>query len=44
MDIGDIVGVRALVFNTKTSEISIHATEVTLLSRVFRCFLRSSMA
>lgn len=33
MDIGDIVGVRGEVFKTKTGEISIHATAVTLLSK-----------
>ena len=33
MDIGDIVGVRGTAFTTKTGEISIHATEVTLLSK-----------
>lgn len=33
MDIGDIVGVKGKAFTTKTGEISIHATEVTLLSK-----------
>ena len=33
MDIGDILGVKGYVFTTKTGEISIHATEVTLLSK-----------
>ncbi len=33
MDIGDIVGVKGLVFTTKMGEISIHAHEVTLLSK-----------
>ena len=33
LDIGDIVGVRGEVFKTKTGEISIHASEVTLLSK-----------
>ena len=33
MDIGDIVGIRGEVFKTKTGETSIHATEVTLLSK-----------
>ena len=33
MDIGDIVGVKGEVFKTKTGEISIHAEEVTLLSK-----------
>lgn len=32
-DIGDILGIRGEVFTTKTGEISIHATEVTLLSK-----------
>ena len=33
MDIGDLVGITGEVFKTKTGEISIHATEVTLLSK-----------
>lgn len=33
LDIGDIVGIKGTVFKTKTEEISIHATEVTLLSK-----------
>ena len=33
MDIGDIVGIRGEVFKTKTGEISIHASEVKLLSK-----------
>ncbi len=33
MDIGDIVGVKGYPFRTKTGEMSIHATEVTLLSK-----------
>ena len=33
LDIGDIIGVKGTVFTTKTGEISIHATEVTLLSK-----------
>ena len=32
-DIGDILGIRGTVFTTKTGEISIHAEEVTLLSK-----------
>ena len=32
-DVGDILGVKGEVFKTKTGEISIHATEVTLLSK-----------
>ena len=32
-DIGDIIGVRGQVFRTKTGEISIHAAEITLLSK-----------
>ena len=38
MDVGDIIGIRGEVFRTKQGEISIHAAEITLLSRVFRCF------
>ncbi len=33
LDIGDIVGIVGKVFKTKTGEISIHADEVTLLSK-----------
>lgn len=33
LDIGDIVGLKGEVFKTKTGEISIHASEVTLLSK-----------
>ncbi len=32
-DVGDILGIRGTVFTTKTGEISIHAEEVTLLSK-----------
>ncbi len=32
-DVGDILGIKGEVFTTKTGEISIHATEVTLLSK-----------
>ncbi|MBD5545489.1 MAG: lysine--tRNA ligase [Lachnospiraceae bacterium] len=32
-DVGDIVGIKGEVFETKTGEISIHASEVTLLSK-----------
>ncbi|MBQ1801786.1 MAG: lysine--tRNA ligase [Lachnobacterium sp.] len=32
-DVGDIIGVRGFVFKTKTGEVSIHAKEVTLLSK-----------
>ncbi len=32
-DIGDIIGVRGKVFETKTGEISIHAEELTLLTK-----------
>lgn len=33
MDIGDIVGLTGTVFKTKTGEISIHASSITLLSK-----------
>ncbi len=33
MDIGDIVGIKGTVFKTKTGEVSVHATEVILLSK-----------
>ena len=32
-DIGDLLGVRGTVFRTRTGEISVHAQEVTLLSK-----------
>ncbi len=32
-DVGDILGVKGFVFKTKTGEISVHAKEVTLLSK-----------
>ena len=32
-DVGDILGIRGIVFTTKTGEISVHAKEVTLLSK-----------
>ena len=35
-DIGDIVGVKGTVFQTRTGETSIHATEITLLSKSLR--------
>ena len=36
IDVGDIVGVKGYVFKTKTGEISVHATEFTLLSKSLR--------
>ena len=33
LDIGDIIGLKGEVFKTKTGEVSIHAAEVTLLSK-----------
>ena len=36
MDIGDIVGLTGFVFKTRTEEISIHAKEVTLLTKSLR--------
>ncbi len=35
-DIGDIIGITGFVFKTKTEEISVHAKEVTLLSKSLR--------
>ena len=35
-DIGDIIGITGFVFKTRTEEISVHATEVTLLSKSLR--------
>jgi lysyl-tRNA synthetase class 2 len=36
LDIGDIVGVRGFVFRTQTGEISVHAQELTVLSKSLR--------
>ena len=36
LDIGDIVGITGFVFKTKTGEISVHATELILLSKSLR--------
>jgi len=33
LDLGDFVGVKGYVFRTKTGEISVHAREITLLSK-----------
>ena len=35
-DIGDIIGVKGFVFKTKTEEISVHAKEITLLTKSLR--------
>jgi lysyl-tRNA synthetase class 2 len=36
MDIGDILGIEGTVFKTRTGEVSVHATTVTLLSKSLR--------
>ncbi|MBR0163292.1 MAG: lysine--tRNA ligase [Lachnospiraceae bacterium] len=33
LDVGDLIGIRGTVFQTKTGEISVHAKEVTLLAK-----------
>ena len=33
LDIGDFIGIKGYVFRTKTGEISVHAKEITLLSK-----------
>ncbi len=33
LDVGDIIGIRGEVFRTKTGEVSVHAAQVTLLSK-----------
>jgi lysyl-tRNA synthetase class 2 len=33
MDIGDFIGIKGFVFKTQTGEISIHAKEITILSK-----------
>ena len=35
-DVGDIIGIKGFVFKTKTEEISVHAKEVTLLTKSLR--------
>ena len=35
-DVGDVIGVKGFVFKTKTGEISVHAEEVTLLTKSLR--------
>lgn len=42
-DVGDILGIKGEVFTTKTGERSIHATEVTLLSKSLQILRRSFM-
>ena len=42
MDIGDIVGLKGTVFKTKTEEISVHAVELVLLSKVKDTFIKRS--
>ncbi|MCX6121554.1 MAG: lysine--tRNA ligase [Ignavibacteriales bacterium] len=36
MDIGDIIGVQGFVFRTKMGEVSVHGSELTLLSKSLR--------
>ena len=36
MDIGDFIGVKGFVFRTQTGEISVHAKELTLLSKALK--------
>ena len=36
LDVGDIVGVRGVLFRTRTNELTIDATEVTLLTKCIR--------
>ena len=36
LDIGDIIGIKGFVFRTQTGEISVHAQELTLLSKSLR--------
>ena len=42
-DVGDILGITGEVFKTKTGEISIHASAVTLLSKSLQILRRNSM-
>ena len=36
LDIGDYIGIKGYVFKTKTEEISVHASELTILSKSIR--------
>ena len=36
LDIGDFIGIRGFVFRTQTGEISVHAKELTLLSKALK--------
>jgi lysyl-tRNA synthetase class 2 len=36
MDIGDFIGVKGFVFRTQTGEISVHAQELTMLSKALK--------
>ena len=36
LDIGDFIGIKGTVFKTQTGEISVHATELTVLSKSIR--------
>ena len=36
MDIGDFIGIKGFVFRTQTGEISVHAKELTLLSKILK--------
>ena len=36
MDIGDFIGIKGFVFRTQTGEISVHAKELTLLSKALK--------
>ncbi len=36
IDLGDIIGIKGFVFRTQTGEISVHATELTVLSKSIR--------
>jgi lysyl-tRNA synthetase class 2 len=36
LDIGDVVGVRGTVFRTRTGEVSVHVSELTLLAKSLR--------
>ncbi len=42
LDIGDFIGVKGFVFRTQTGEISVHARELTLLSKSLKQIGRAS--
>lgn len=36
LDLGDFIGIKGFVFRTQTGQVSVHAKEITLLSKSLR--------